>query len=167
MRWALADWDRIPLNPTVFGEWKFRNAEADSFETKLLLGGDIVPRWHGGMNIFFEQQVGDQREQEIAGTGALSYTLLDELLSVGIEMEFTAEREAAPPPDESNDFKYKFVIGPSLQWRPFSHFFVDVVPLFGTTDDSPIIESFIVIGFDFNAPSESEGIEPPVSVRTK
>src|SRR5262245_31643755 len=97
VRWALADWDRIPLNPTVFGEWKFRNAEADSFETKLLLGGDIVPRWHGGMNIFFEQQVGDQREQEIAGTGALSYTLLDELLSVGIEMEFTAEREAAPP----------------------------------------------------------------------
>lgn len=63
LRWALANWDEIPLNPTIFGEWKFRNAEADSYELKLLLSEDFY-RWHWGANLFFEQQVGDQRDQE-------------------------------------------------------------------------------------------------------
>src|SRR5262245_24392474 len=72
-RWALADWDVIPLNPTIFAEWKFRNAEADSYEIKLLLGEGFGTSWEGGVNLFFEQQVGDDREREFAATAAVNY----------------------------------------------------------------------------------------------
>jgi hypothetical protein len=92
LRYALADWGRILLNPTLFGEWKFRNAEADSYEVKLLLGDEIIPRWHGGLNLFFGQQVGDAREREVAASGAVSYAIVDERLSLGLEAEFNAEK---------------------------------------------------------------------------
>lgn len=167
LRYALADWGKIPLNPTLFGEWKFRNAEADSFETKLLLGDEITPGWHGGVNLFFEQQVGDHREQEIALAGAISSVIIDERLSLGMEMEFSAERDEAPPEGESNDFKYKLLIGPSLQWRPLPRFFVDVVPLVGATNDSPVVQSFVIVGIDFNTPDQDEELELPAPIRTK
>ncbi len=48
LRWALADWGKIPLNPTIYGEWKFvdRSQGPDVYEIKLLLGEELAPRWH-------------------------------------------------------------------------------------------------------------------------
>ena len=43
MRWAFADWGKLPGNPTVYAEWTFRNPSlgADRYEVKLLLGDHI------------------------------------------------------------------------------------------------------------------------------
>src|SRR5439155_2409400 len=41
LRWAIAEWGRIPLNPTVKVEWKINNAEADAYEVSLSVGDEL------------------------------------------------------------------------------------------------------------------------------
>ncbi|MBI3877253.1 MAG: hypothetical protein HY300_15070, partial [Verrucomicrobia bacterium] len=91
LRWALADWGKIPLNPTLYGEWKFRDSARgpDTYELKLLLGEEIAPRWHWGFNAIYEQDVGGARTTEMAFSQGLSYTVQDERLSMGVEMKFS------------------------------------------------------------------------------
>lgn len=161
LRWAFADWGRIPLNPTVKFEYRVRNATADSVEFSLALGGDIAERWHWGANFFCEQQIGDVRTTEHTVSQAFSYTLIDDKLSIGTEMELRDETD-----NLDRHSHLVFDIGPSVQWRPTRSTHLDIVPLFGTTGPSPRIEVFIFFGIDFGPGSEHEGIEP-ASLRNK
>ncbi len=88
-RYAFADWDKIPLNPTFFTECKFgvgniladegaptpgkkfgrhgfntSNAIPDSVEMRLLLSEDFFNRIEWAMNTFFEQEIGSDRGRE-------------------------------------------------------------------------------------------------------
>jgi hypothetical protein len=93
-RYALADWDKIPLNPTIFAEYKFglgnilhdegaptpahkfgpggfdKDEETpDAYELRLLLSEDFFDRVEWALNAFFEQELapGDRgREWGIA-----------------------------------------------------------------------------------------------------
>lgn len=49
LRWALADWGKIPLNPTLYGEWQFVDPArgGDTWEVKLLLGEELAPAGTG------------------------------------------------------------------------------------------------------------------------
>jgi hypothetical protein len=162
LRWAFAEWGKIPLNPTVKAEWKFNNALADAYELSLALGEEITPRWHWGVNLFYEQQVGDDRETEYAISQAVSYTVIDEKLGVGVEMKFDVET------DNLDRHAYPvFLIGPSVQWRPTPRTHLDIAPLFGTTGPSPRIEAFIFFGIDFGPGSERSEAITPVSLRNK
>ena len=157
MRYALADWGKIPLNPTLYGEWKFNDDEPDAYEVKLLLGEEIAPRWHWGFNVFYEQEVGRGRTSEIGFAQAVSYSVVDGKLSVGLEMNL--ERSSGPNFDGKP--AVEFLLGPSLQWRPHPRVHLDLVPLFGTTHDSPAVEAYVVFGIDFGpAKSRSEGLVP-------
>ena len=157
LRCAFADWGRVPLNPTVNLEWKFNDHAADAYEVQLLLGEQFSERWHWGLNLFFEQQIGDDREREFAVAQALSYTLIDEKLSAGVEMKFASGSDK----DTRSHPEYEFLIGPSFQWRPTRRTHLDVVPLFGVTHDSPRAELFVFFGFDFGPGSkEMEGVTP-------
>ena len=157
LRYAFAEWGKIPLNPTVNAEWKFNNGAADAYEVQLLLGEEFGPRWHWGLNLFFENQIGDDREREYAASQGLSYTLIDEKLSAGIEMKFSSESDK----DTRNDPVNKFLIGPSVQWRPTSRTHLDVVPLFGVNREAPSVELFIFFGIEFGPGSkEKEGVRP-------
>ena len=151
LRWAPADWGRIPLNPTLYGEWKFvdKTQGPDVYEIKLLLGEELAPRWHWGLNLVYEQETGGSRTTEWAWSQAVSYSLRDQRLSAGLEMKFSHETEAG----SRHEPEIKFLVGPSLQWRPTLRTHLDLVPLFGTTSDAPRVEAFVVFGFDFSAPS--------------
>lgn len=149
LRWALADWDVIPTNPTVFAEWTFNDHEADAYEMKLLLADELGLRWHWGVNLFFEQMVGGEREREVAGSGALSYSLWDGVLGIGAEAKLTAETA------NEEDYATFLQLGPSLQWRIGSHVHFDVAPLFGIGHEAPPMQVFALIGVDF-FPSEYE-----------
>ncbi len=93
-RYAFADWDKIPLNPTVFAEYKFGLGNIlhdegaptpahkfgpggfdkgedtpDAYEFRLLLSEDFFDRVEWALNAFFEQELapGDRgREWGIA-----------------------------------------------------------------------------------------------------
>jgi hypothetical protein len=77
VRWALADWGHIPLNPTLYLEWASEDSAADHVEGKLLLGGEIVPRLHWGANLVFEHEMGGPQENSKELTAGASYTVLD------------------------------------------------------------------------------------------
>ena len=134
LRWALADWGKIPLNPTLYGEYKFTDPDfgGDVFEVKLLLGDEITPRLHWGMNFVYEREISGELANEFAVTQGFSYTLIDQVLSAGVEMQYKYENVAG----ERGNGENKFQIGPSLQWRPTKKTHLDLVGLFGCTNES-------------------------------
>jgi hypothetical protein len=159
-RWALAEWGKIPLNPTLYGEWKFNHNADDAFEVKLLLGEDLAPRWHWGLNLIYEKEISGGRETEMALSQGISYTLIDQKLGVGAEMKL--ERVSGPGFHGAPEFEA--LLGPSMQWRPRPNMHLDVVPLFGLTHDSPAVEAFVIFGIDFGG--HGKGRYAPASLRS-
>src|SRR5207248_996435 len=106
-RYALADWGKIPLNPTLFVEYKFgvgpiRHEEVppppgggeeeagppqrpDAYEVRLLLAQEFCQRWEWAMNMFFEKEnTGDRgREWGFAQSVVTPILLPREQLKVG------------------------------------------------------------------------------------
>ena len=164
MRWALADWGKLPGNPTLYGEWTFRNhvLGGDKYEVKLLLGDSVTPRWHWGANFIYDQEVGAARATELGFSAALSYTVIDEKLGLGGELKIESETEQGArhlSPMEVN-------LGPSLQWRATRNIHIDLNPLFGLTSDSPHVETWLVLGYDFGSGASRKEIAAPVSTRS-
>src|SRR5438094_6873505 len=183
-RWALADWNKIPLNPTLFAEYKFgvgtiRHEEGppappggeeeeigppkvpDAYEFRLLLAQDFGERLEWAMNWFFEKEnTGDRGREWGFSQSVLTPILLpNERLKVGVEMEyrnFTTK-------DTLGDPLNSFVIGPSVAWKPTPQTRLDISPLFGCTDDSPVADVFVVFSWLFG--NERAEAEAPVSTR--
>src|ERR1700720_2122852 len=85
-RYALADWNKIPLNPTLFVEYKFgvgpiRHEEGpapppgeeeeagppqhpNAYEVRLLLAQDFCKQWEWALNGFFEKENTGDRGRE-------------------------------------------------------------------------------------------------------
>lgn len=142
LRYALAKWGKIPLNPTLYGEWNFNDNAPDVWELKLLLGQSFANRWNWAANFTFEQETGGERERELALSSALTYAVIDPTLNIGIEMLWerkTGKRSRSPP-------EYEFLVGPSVNVHPTRWSFVTVAPLFGATSDSPDVEMFALAG---------------------
>jgi hypothetical protein len=146
LRYALADWGQIPLNPTLYGEWAFNDDAPDVWELKLLLGETFADRWNWAANLVYEQEVGGGRETEIALSTALTYALVDETLNIGFEALAERKTEAG---SRSNP-EYELLVGPSINVHPTRNSFVTVAPLFGTTEDSADVELFVVAGLQFS-----------------
>ncbi len=145
LRYALADWGVLPGNPTLYFEGITASGDSDAFESKILLGDEISPRWHWGFNGVFERKIGGDLGQEYKLTGGVSYTVVDTKFSVG------AETTAAFEDTRFNRgaFEKTYLAGPSLQWRPAPEFHIDVAGLMGLTKDSPMTEPLIVTGWEF------------------
>lgn len=147
LRYAFADWGKIPLNPTLYVEYAFCGQNPDTIETKLLLGDDFGDRWHWGANFSCEQEVTGAHSTELLFAQGISYTLIDQKLSAGVEMEFIHTTEHGSRGTPSVEFQ----MGPSIQWRPTAWSHLDVVPLIGMAKDSPTVEVFMVFGIDFGS----------------
>jgi hypothetical protein len=86
-RYALADWGKLPLNPTLFAEYHFGVGKdyeddgdplPDSLEFRLLFGEQFARRFEWALNLFHEQQLGGDREWETGFSQALTYSIRDE-----------------------------------------------------------------------------------------
>ena len=64
LRYALADWGKLPLNPTLYAEYKFVEEGADVVELKLLLGDQLPGGWHYGANFVWEKELAGERTTE-------------------------------------------------------------------------------------------------------
>jgi hypothetical protein len=189
-RFALADWNKIPLNPTIFFEWKFGlgtifhdegppeplpKGEAeeflaeneplpDSFEVRLLLAQDFgKAEW--ALNAFFEQEVGGDRGREwgFAQTVMLPVILPQDRLKVGVEMQLTTFTDKGIRDHPS----YRFILGPTIAWKPSRNTRFDVSPLVGLTDDAPKISVFAVFSMLFGKGEETKQAEAPASTRNR
>ena len=163
LRYALADWGKIPGNPTFYGEYKFADNHwgPDVYEVKLLLGYEFAKRWHWGVNFVWEAETGGEREQEFQIPLGLSYALIDSKLSVGVEVLYdhdTVKGERGHPAHQLN-------IGPSIQWRPTPHMHVDVSCQWGTNNSSAREIGWLIVGYDFGGTGHSERQYTPVTGR--
>src|SRR5881398_3855475 len=190
-RWALADWNKIPLNPTLFAEYKFgvgtiRHEEVppppggggggggeeeeeeggppkvpDAYEVRLLLAQDFFERVEWAMNWFFEKEnTGDRgREWGFSQAAMIPVLLPNERLKVGIEMEY----KNVTTKDTRGDAVNSFVLGPTVAWKPTASTRLDISPLFGCTDDSPVADVFVAFSWLFGG--ERGEAEAPVSSR--
>jgi hypothetical protein len=192
-RYALADWNKIPLNPTVFVEYKFGvgdilhdegppeplpKGEAEEFlmeheplpdavEVRLLLAQDFGNNVEWALNGFFEQEVGGDRGREIGFAQSIMFPIIlpKERLKVGAEMQFTSFTDAGIR-EEDEDASYRCVIGPTVAWKPSANTRLDVSTLFGVTDDSPRASVFVVFSMLFGG-GESPQAEAPASTRNR
>src|SRR6478736_6313524 len=184
-RWALADWNKIPLNPTIFAEYKFgvgtiRHEEVpppmgpggeeeesgppkvpDAYEVRLLLAQEFFGRVEWAMNWFFEKENTGDRGREWGFSQALMTPVLlpNERLKVGIEMEY----KNVTTKDTRGDALNSFTIGPTLAWKPTAQTRLDISPLFGCTEDSPVADVFVAFSWLFGG--ERAEAEAPVSSR--
>lgn len=145
IRHALADWDEIWGNPTIYLEWAAINEAPDHVEAKLLFGGELQPSWHWGANLVFEHETGGAQENAYEFTGGLSKTLVDQRWSLGAEVKAAWIDEK----DDRGDYANEVLVGPSLQFRPLPNVHIDAAPLFGCTDDSPEAKITLLFGWEF------------------
>ena len=189
-RYALGDWNKIPLNPTLFAEYKFgigdilhdegppeamgkgeaqdflneHNPLPDAVEVRLLLSQDFGEKVEWALNGFVEQETsGDRgREYGFAQSAVAPVILPHERLKAGVEMQFTTFTDKGI----RNDPSYRFIIGPTVAFKPTTNTRLDFSPLFGATDDSPRASVFAVFSILFGPGVESE-TEAPASMRNR
>jgi hypothetical protein len=193
LRYALADWNKIPLNPTIFAEYKVglghilhdegppaplapgeaedfineRHPLPDAYEIRLLLSQDFCEKVEWALNGFFEQEIGGDRGREygFAQSAVVPVLLPHEQLKVGVEMQLTTFTDVGIRDDPS----YRFIIGPTIAWKPTTNTRIDISPLFGATDDAPRVSVFAVFSVLFGPPGahETEQGEAPASMRNR
>jgi hypothetical protein len=145
IRYALADWGKLWGNPTLYAEWVGLEQRPDKVEFKLLLGDELAPRWHWGVNLVAELETGGERENEYQLTGGLSYTVIDEKFSIGVEgMGLFADVKG-----DRGDFSQTYYVGPSFQYRPAPPFTINFAPLAGFGPDAGDARLFLNIGYEF------------------
>jgi len=163
-RYALADWNKIPLNPTVSAEYWFGldNMLPDSGDLALLLSHDFPHLIEWAMNIFVEREFAgrDSTSAGFAQSVEIPVLLPEEKLEVGIEVQY---RSGGESPGRDTTTK-GLAIGPTLAWRPTKKARFDFSPLIGSGDHTPAIEVFAVFSLSFGGPVEAEA-ETPASAR--
>ncbi|MGZ5554122.1 MAG: hypothetical protein ACXWHF_10835 [Chthoniobacterales bacterium] len=192
-RYAFADWDKIPLNPTIFAEYKFgighilhdegppeklgpgeavdflneMNPLPDAYEARLLLSEEWG-NFEWALNGFFEQEVGGDRGREygFAQSAMVPILLPKERLKVGVEMQLTVFSDRGIREDPKMGESYRFIVGPTIAWKPTKNTRLDVSPLIGATDDAPHIQVFAVFSWLFGGGGEHEA-EAPTSTRNR
>jgi hypothetical protein len=191
-RYAFADWGKIPLNPTIFVEYKFgigtifhdegppaplEKGEAqefldehiplpDAFEVRLLLAQDFGKvEW--ALNGFFEQEIGGDRGREMGfAQSAMIPITRDERLKIGVEMQLTVFNDRGIRDNDEPD-SYRFIVGPTIAWKPSKNTRFDLSPLFGVTDDSPRASVFLVFSYLMGPGGEPTQAEAPASTRNR
>jgi hypothetical protein len=128
----------------------------DVYEFKLLLGQQLAPRLHWGLNVAYEQEIGGARTTEWQVNQGISYSVIDGVLGVGVEMKYVdeSERGSRGKPER------KFLIGPSVQIRPTKNTHLDLVATWGTNEDAQNFEGFIVFGYEFGKVTGERHYEP-------
>jgi hypothetical protein len=148
VRYALADWGKLFGNPTLYAEWKDISGAPAHFEGKLLLGGQMAPRWHWGSNFVWEHELGGSKENSNEWTTGISYSAADTKASLGVETQLALVNSETAP-GTRGPFSKEFLIGPSIQLRPLPQVHLDLAPLFGTTNAAPRVKFFVVFGWEF------------------
>ena len=147
VRWAFADWDVIPFNPTAYLEWEQGNGDYDTIEGKLLFCDDFTERLRWAANVVWEEKTGGDYSRSRELTGGVSYGAIDSKLAVGVETKFGWEDSQTD--GEWSACTQEFLVGPSIQVRPSPQTHIDLALLFGLTEDSSRSKFNMVAGWEF------------------
>ena len=159
-RYALADWNKLPLNPAISAEYRFGagRAEADSGEIALLVSHDFPHLVEWAMNLFVDEEFSRRHSTNAGFAQSIEIPVLlpEEKLEVGLEMLY---RSGGEFPQLVRTAK-GLAIGPTLAWRPSQKVRFDLSPLFGCGDHTPALEVFAVFSFSFGRTTDAEAESP-------
>ncbi len=163
-RYALANWNKFPLNPAISVEYRFglSNGSQDSGEFVLLISHDFPHLIEWAMNIFVDREFGGRQSTSagFAQSAEVPVLLPEEKLEVGVEMQYRSGGETIGPEHTIKGL----AIGPTLAWRPTKTARFDLSPLIGSSDHAPAVQVFAVFSFSFGGPATGEA-ETPASAR--
>jgi hypothetical protein len=145
VRYAFADWGKLPFNPALYVEFTNQESDPDKVEFKLLLSDELAPRLHYAVNFSYELENSGARSDELEVTAGLAYTVIDERFSLGGELQFAWTTENGQRSTWTEDLR----IGPSFQYRPVPSIHIDFAPLFGLTANSSRSDIYLVVGWEF------------------
>src|SRR4030081_2184955 len=148
-RYALANWNKLPLNPAISGEYRFGLSDAlpDSGELALLISHDFPHLIEWAMNIFVDQDFGARQSTSAGFAQSVEVPVLlpEEKLEVGLEMQYRSGGEMVGPKGTTKGL----AIGPTLAWRPTKKVRFDLSPLLGCSGHTPAVQVFAVFSFSF------------------
>jgi len=163
-RYALANWNKLPLNPAISAEYRFGLSHGlpDSGELALLISHDFPHLIEWAMNIFVDREFGARESTSAGFAQSLEVPVLlpEEKLEVGLEMQYRSGGETI-----GHEGTIKgLAIGPTLAWRPTKKVRFDLSPLIGCNDHTPAVQVFAVFSFSFGGPGTGD-VETPASTR--
>jgi hypothetical protein len=153
LRYALADWGVIPLNPTLYAEFVRQNGAPPMVELKGLFGDQLAPRWHFGANVVWEHLLGANQTNEWSLTTGLSYSVTDTTFSIGGEIVFETLDESGHRLTFDN---WELLAGPSIAWAPVPPMHLLFVGLLGNETAlqpagktyTPLFEPTLIVGWE-------------------
>jgi len=163
-RYALANWNKLPLNPAISAEYRlgFSQTSQDSGELALLFSHDFPNLIEWAINVFVDREFGGRKSTSAGFAQSVEVPILlpEEKLELGLEMQYRSGGETI----ESDRTIKGLVIGPTWAWRPTKSVRFDLSPLFGCNDHTPAVQMFAVFSFSFGGTAEAEA-EMPASAR--
>ena len=164
-RYALANWNKLPLNPAISAECRFgfSNAARDSGELALLISHDFPHLIEWAMNIFVDRDFGGSESTNAGFAQSIEVPVLlpEEKLELGLEMQYHSGGEKN---GREGTTTKGLAIGPTVAWRPTKNVRFDLSPLLGCSDHTPAVQVFAVFSFSFGGPAAGE-VETPASAR--
>lgn len=164
-RYAFANWNAIPFNPTLSLEYilgfgpssklsdgKRAPRQPDAIATRLLLGQNFGDHVAYGANFGIEQDV-SRGGRNFDVSQAVSYGgVMNGKLEFGAEGRFTniSRRDRIKEQDELE-------IGPTIAWKPTRQLRIGFEPLFGCTGESPRVSTFVLVSYEFGG---AEAVAP-------
>src|SRR5437016_13913995 len=98
-RYALANWNKVPLNPTISAEYSvgLSNTSEDAGELALLISHDFPHLIEWAMNMFVDQDFGGKQSTSAGFAQSIEMPILlpEEKLEVGLEMQYRSGGETA------------------------------------------------------------------------
>jgi hypothetical protein len=163
-RYALANWNKLPLNPAISVEYRFGLSDglSDSGELALLISRDFPHEIEWALNIFVDREFGGKEGTNggFAQSVEVPVLLPEEKLEVGLEMQYRSGCETAGFRGTTKGL----AIGPTLAWRPTKNVRFDLSPLLGCSDHTPAVQVFAVFSFSFGGLAAGD-VESPASTR--
>ena len=148
-RYALANWNKLPLNPAISAEYHFglSNGLSDSVELALLISHDFPHEIEWALNVFVDREFGGRESTNAGFAQSVEVPVLlpEEKLEVGLEMQYRSGAETIGPEGTTKGL----AMGPTLAWRPTKNARFDLSPLLGCSDHTPAVQVLAVFSFSF------------------
>jgi len=168
-RYAFANWNAIPLNPAISAEYIFGvgksvkdtgsdkdlRRQPNAVAVRLLLGQNFGDHFGYGLNVGLQQDVSRDSGREFEISQSVAYGAMKGKLEFGAEMRYVHNTPQRNPVDRD-----EFVTGPTIGWKPTRQLRISLAPLFGCTGDSPRVESFVLVSYEFGG---AEAVVAPIS----
>jgi len=157
-RYAFANWNAIPLNPAISAEYIFGvgksvkdtgsdkdlRRQPNAVAVRLLLGQNFGDHFGYGLNVGLQQDVSRDSGREFEISQSVAYGAMKGKLEFGAEMRYVHNTPQRNPVDRD-----ELVTGPTIGWKPTRQLRISLAPLFGCTGDSPRVESFVLVSYEF------------------